>query len=70
VTRPAATRTGRDVPDRCVWLVTPGAAPGRFAASMGSGADVALLDLEDSVRFADKDTARMATATLTTLHGG
>jgi citrate lyase beta subunit len=42
------------------WLVTPGADPGRFDASINSGADVALLDLEDSVADADKDAARAA----------
>ncbi|MFJ8273810.1 HpcH/HpaI aldolase/citrate lyase family protein [Streptomyces sp. NPDC094154] len=42
----------------CTWLVTPGATPSRFQASMCSGADVALLDLEDSVPPAGKDAAR------------
>ncbi|MGW2225631.1 HpcH/HpaI aldolase/citrate lyase family protein [Streptomyces formicae] len=40
------------------WLVTPGVTPGRFEASRNSGADVALLDLEDSVPGVGKDTAR------------
>ncbi|MFD7283541.1 HpcH/HpaI aldolase/citrate lyase family protein [Streptomyces sp. NPDC059862] len=42
----------------CTWLVTPGATPNRFQASMHSGADVALLDLEDSVPPVGKDAAR------------
>ncbi|WP_331738348.1 aldolase/citrate lyase family protein [Embleya sp. NBC_00896] len=44
--------------DHCTWLVTPGATPARFEASMTSGADVALLDLEDSVPLVGKDAAR------------
>ncbi|MGW7247141.1 HpcH/HpaI aldolase/citrate lyase family protein [Streptomyces decoyicus] len=43
---------------RCTWLVTPGRTPQRFAASRHSGADVALMDLEDSVPPAEKDAAR------------
>ena len=42
------------------WLVTPGSTPGRFEASVNSGADVALLDLEDSVPWSGKDAARAA----------
>ena len=42
----------------CTWLVTPGATPDRFEASVSSGADVALLDLEDSVPALGKDSAR------------
>lgn len=43
---------------RSIWLVTPGAPPGRFATAADSGADVALLDLEDSVPQPRKDEAR------------
>ena len=42
------------------WLVTPGSSPGRFEASINAGADVALLDLEDSVPWAGKGAARAA----------
>lgn len=42
------------------WLVTPGSTPGRFETSMNAGADVALLDLEDSVPRAEKNAARAA----------
>ncbi|WP_244419051.1 HpcH/HpaI aldolase/citrate lyase family protein [Streptomyces hygroscopicus] len=42
------------------WLVTPGTARHRFTASMNFGADVALLDLEDSVPLTGKNTARTA----------
>ncbi|MFF3730774.1 HpcH/HpaI aldolase/citrate lyase family protein [Streptomyces sp. NPDC002476] len=40
------------------WLVTPGVTPQRFSMSVASGADVALLDLEDSVPAGAKDGAR------------
>ncbi|MFJ4912902.1 aldolase/citrate lyase family protein [Streptomyces sp. NPDC088726] len=43
---------------RCTWLVTPGRTPQRFTASRHSGADVSLLDLEDSVPPVEKDAAR------------
>lgn len=43
---------------RSIWLVTPGASPGWFATAADSGADVALLDLEDSVPQPRKDEAR------------
>ncbi|WP_161500870.1 aldolase/citrate lyase family protein [Embleya scabrispora] len=46
------------MPDRRVWLVTPGTSPGRFETARGSGANVALLDLEDSVPGVAKDVAR------------
>ncbi|MFF4410395.1 HpcH/HpaI aldolase/citrate lyase family protein [Streptomyces sp. NPDC001404] len=42
-----------------VWLITP-AVPGRFEAARSAGADVALLDLEDSVAPDGKDAARAA----------
>ncbi|MFJ9381120.1 HpcH/HpaI aldolase/citrate lyase family protein [Streptomyces sp. NPDC101455] len=45
---------------RSTWLVTPASTPGRFEAAAGSGADVALLDLEDSVPPDGKDAARAA----------
>ncbi|MFE4664602.1 HpcH/HpaI aldolase/citrate lyase family protein [Streptomyces sp. NPDC056716] len=45
-----------------VWLVCPASSPGRFGAARRSGADVALLDLEDSVPAARKDAARGAVA--------
>jgi citrate lyase beta subunit len=41
-----------------VWLITPGTMPHRFDNARTSGAAVALLDLEDSVDPAEKDTAR------------
>lgn len=40
------------------FLFVPGDRPGRFAKAVASGADVVLLDLEDAVAPADKDTAR------------
>ncbi|MFD9562200.1 HpcH/HpaI aldolase/citrate lyase family protein [Streptomyces sp. NPDC059994] len=43
---------------RCTWLVAPGGRPGRFEAARNSGADVVLLDLEDSVPLTAKDAAR------------
>ncbi|MFJ5229355.1 HpcH/HpaI aldolase/citrate lyase family protein [Kitasatospora sp. NPDC088391] len=45
------------------WLVTPGAAPTRFGTAVGSGADVVLLDLEDSVPAAAKAGARASVLT-------
>lgn len=41
-----------------VWLITPATAPHRFDTAHTAGADVALLDLEDSVPDADKTIAR------------
>lgn len=41
-----------------VWIITPGHAPARFAAAHHCGADVALVDLEDSVPPAAKEDAR------------
>ncbi|MFE1957721.1 HpcH/HpaI aldolase/citrate lyase family protein [Streptomyces sp. NPDC059479] len=43
-----------------VWIITPGHAPTRFATARTCGADVALVDLEDSVPTADKTDARQA----------
>ena len=40
------------------WLFTPATRPDRFAKAAASGADVAILDLEDAVAPADKDQAR------------
>lgn len=45
-----------------VWFVTPGHSPTRFPAAHGSGADVALVDLEDSVPAAVKPQARQDAA--------
>ncbi|MGQ0775101.1 MAG: aldolase/citrate lyase family protein [Pseudonocardiales bacterium] len=50
---------------RGIWLVTPGGCPGRFATAADSGADVALLDLEDSVPQPRKDEAPRAIQNLT-----
>ncbi|MFB6551260.1 HpcH/HpaI aldolase/citrate lyase family protein [Streptomyces sp. NPDC056405] len=41
-----------------VWLITPGHTPTRFASAHTAGADVALVDLEDSVPPAAKPAAR------------
>ncbi len=50
-----ATRCGS------AWLITPAAAsPGRLGISRTAGADVAVLDLEDSVPHHRKDAARAA----------
>ncbi|MFG2645938.1 HpcH/HpaI aldolase/citrate lyase family protein [Streptomyces sp. NPDC048370] len=43
-----------------VWFITPGHGPGRFPTAHQCGADVALVDLEDSVPAAAKPTARAA----------
>ena len=40
------------------WLFTPGDRPDRFATARGSGADAMILDWEDAVTAAKKDTAR------------
>jgi (S)-citramalyl-CoA lyase len=40
------------------WLFTPATRPDRFAKATEVGADVAILDLEDSVAPSDKDRAR------------
>ncbi|MER7467862.1 aldolase/citrate lyase family protein [Streptomyces sp. NPDC097981] len=50
-----------------VWIITPGHTPTRFPTARASGADVALVDLEDSVPPAAKPDARlMARAFFTT----
>jgi citrate lyase beta subunit len=54
MTPPIAHRRGS------TWLITPGTAPARFDAARDAGADVALVDLEDSVPHHSKDTARTA----------
>lgn len=43
-------------------LFVPGDRPDRFAKAAASGADAVILDLEDSVALAAKDTARQAVA--------
>jgi citrate lyase subunit beta/citryl-CoA lyase/(S)-citramalyl-CoA lyase len=55
---------------RGTWLVTPGSAPGRFEAAAHSGADVALLDLEDSVPPDGKSSAREAVISWLSQHAG
>ena len=40
------------------WLFTPATRPDRFGKAAASGADVAIVDLEDSVAPGDKDRAR------------
>ncbi|MEU8568713.1 CoA ester lyase [Streptomyces pathocidini] len=42
------------------WIITPGLRAGRFEAAQTCGADVALVDLEDSVAPADKQAARIS----------
>ena len=42
------------------WLFTPATRPERFRKAASAGADVLILDLEDSVAPADKDRARAA----------
>lgn len=58
--------TGGATPPRPgrVWIITPATRPERFAAALASAADAALLDLEDSVAPADKQTARDTAAQL------
>ena len=43
-------------------LFVPGSRPERFAKALQAGADVVVIDLEDAVGPADKDTARAALA--------
>ncbi|MEU7179475.1 MULTISPECIES: HpcH/HpaI aldolase/citrate lyase family protein [Streptomyces] len=57
-TSPAALSLAVSGLGRSSWLVTPGASPGRFATAADARADVALLDLEDSVPAPLKDEAR------------
>ncbi|MEU8810743.1 CoA ester lyase [Streptomyces violaceoruber] len=45
-------------PPAGVWLITPGHTPARFTSAHAAGADVALVDLEDSVPPATKPAAR------------
>ena len=52
-------------PSGPTWLVTPGIAPARFATAVGSGAEVVLLDLEDSVPAGSKADARAAVLAFT-----
>lgn len=47
-------------PGGSTWLITPASAPARFEAARSAGADVTLLDLEDSVPHHRKDDARVA----------
>src|ERR671938_453441 len=42
------------------YLFVPGNRPDRFDKALSSGADAVILDLEDAVAAADKDTARAA----------
>ncbi|WP_223838026.1 aldolase/citrate lyase family protein [Streptomyces venezuelae] len=49
-----------------VWIITPGHAPTRFPTAHASGADVALVDLEDSVPPAAKPDARHTARTFFT----
>jgi len=44
-------------------LFVPGTRPDRFAKAVESGADLVVVDLEDAVPEADKDSARAAVAT-------
>ena len=46
------------------WLFVPGDAPRKLEKASGSGADVVILDLEDSVAEAEKPNARRLVATL------
>jgi (S)-citramalyl-CoA lyase len=41
-------------------LFVPGSRPDRFAKAGGAGAGLTIIDLEDAVASADKDTARAA----------
>jgi (S)-citramalyl-CoA lyase len=43
------------------WLFTPGTRPDRFAKASAVGADVAIIDLEDSVAPNEKESAREVT---------
>ncbi|WP_289368135.1 itaconate degradation C-C-lyase RipC [Pantoea stewartii] len=45
------------------WLFTPATRPERFAHAAASGADIAIIDLEDSVSPADKVAARHTAVT-------
>jgi citrate lyase beta subunit len=50
----------RTVRHGVTWLITPGSVPGRYPAAVAAGADVALLDFEDSVPLKLKEQARTA----------
>lgn len=53
------------------WLFVPADAPAKIAKAMGSGADVLILDLEDSVALSAKAQARaVAAQTLAAPRGG
>jgi (S)-citramalyl-CoA lyase len=45
------------------WLFTPATRPDRFDKAAASGADVSIIDLEDSVAHGDKAEARRAALT-------
>ena len=44
------------------WLFVPGHRPERFEKALAAGADRVIIDLEDAVAPADKDSARAALA--------
>ncbi|HEX6467873.1 MAG TPA: CoA ester lyase [Streptosporangiaceae bacterium] len=52
--------SARAVRHGVTWLITPGSVPGRYPAAVAASADVALLDLEDSVPLELKEQARIA----------
>lgn len=49
------------------WIITPGLRGDRFADAQKSGAAVAVVDIEDSVALADKQTARTVSEAFFTL---
>lgn len=54
------TASGLDVATSRSLLFVPATRPERFAKALASGADLTIVDLEDAVADADKDTARTA----------
>jgi citrate lyase subunit beta/citryl-CoA lyase len=54
--------------DARTFLFVPGTRPDRFAKAAASGADAVILDLEDAVSPADKDSARAAIARYVSAH--
>ena len=57
ITRDAAAARAV-IAEAATFLFVPGDRPERFAKAAASGADVVIIDLEDAVGAADKDTAR------------
>lgn len=55
---------------RRTWIITPAIAPDRFLTARTAGADIAMVDLEDSVAFSDKQRAREQAKAFFAPHAG